>query len=337
MALAGQLGDEPLLQLGAHPRALVQRRALADQQAVQPARLLLVRQLRLQHGRAVRGRLGLAHRDPRLRAQPVEQRRRVAADPQPPERPLQQHVLDASLLQDAAVVQQRDPVAQRLDVLHQMRVEENRLALALELMQQLPHLAAPDRVHRRGRLVQEQDARIGDKRAGEAEPLLHAFGVAFDPVARAQADADPLQQLRHAPIRLLAAESGQLGVQPHDLVSGEPLLVAVQLRQVADEPPRLDRARLLSKQRSPTFRREDQADEHLDAGALARAVRAEEAKGFPFPHRNRDVAAAAPVRVPLGQRLGLDREGIHAPTSSSSCLANQACACSRVIGPSSTF
>ena len=54
-----------------------------------------------------------------------------------------------------------------------MRVEEHRDAAAAQLLEQQAHRAAADRVERRGRLVEQQQARLADERLRDAEPLLH--------------------------------------------------------------------------------------------------------------------------------------------------------------------
>ena len=44
----------------------------------------------------------------------------------------------------------------------------------------LPELARPDRIEADRRLVQEQDLRIVQQRAGDVQALLHAARVALD-------------------------------------------------------------------------------------------------------------------------------------------------------------
>ena len=55
------------------------------------------------------------------------------------------------------------------------------------------HLQPADGVERRRRLVEEDDGRVAEQRDGQAEPLLHALGVAADAIAAAVADAGRLQ------------------------------------------------------------------------------------------------------------------------------------------------
>ena len=88
-------------------------------------------------------------------------------------------LVDAGLLHDPAAGEHRHGVADALDVGEDVRGEEDGGA-AGERRDHLEHLAAPDRVERAGRLVEQQQARRVDQRLGDAEALLHAARVAAD-------------------------------------------------------------------------------------------------------------------------------------------------------------
>ena len=60
--------------------------------------------------------------------------------------------------------------------------------------QQGEHLAGGAGVERAGRLVGEDDGRVGDQRAGDRDPLLLAAGQRAGQVPAAVAEADPLEQ-----------------------------------------------------------------------------------------------------------------------------------------------
>ena len=59
------------------------------------------------------------------------------------------------------MVDDRDPVAELVGLLHVVRGEEDRLALGVELAEDLPQRDAALRVEAGGRLVEEQDRRAG--------------------------------------------------------------------------------------------------------------------------------------------------------------------------------
>ncbi len=65
----------------------------------------------------------------------------------------QQQVLDATDLLQAPAIEDADPVADVLHVGQQVRREEDRLALALQVQDEVLHFAGADRVQARGRFV----------------------------------------------------------------------------------------------------------------------------------------------------------------------------------------
>ena len=80
-------------------------------------------------------------------------------------------------LLDPAVVHDHDQVGERHRLFLAVGdVDEGDAELALEALQLGAHLDAQERVERRQRLVEEQDRRIGDQRAGQRHALLLAAG-----------------------------------------------------------------------------------------------------------------------------------------------------------------
>ena len=63
--------------------------------------------------------------------------------------------------EDPAVVHDREPVAELVGLLHVVRGEQDRLALVVQLAEDLPQGDAALRVEAGGGLVEEQDRRAG--------------------------------------------------------------------------------------------------------------------------------------------------------------------------------
>ena len=81
--------------------------------------------------------------------------------------------------------------------------EDDRAARAVELAEELEHLAARGLVEVAGRLVGEDQGRVGDQRAGDGDALLLAAGQLGRLVVDAVAEAEPLER-RGRPARPLA-------------------------------------------------------------------------------------------------------------------------------------
>ena len=82
---------------------------------------------------------------------------------------------------DPALVDDGDPVAELVGLLHVVRREEDRLPVDVELAEDLPQGDAALRVEAGGGLVEEQDRRPVHDRPGDHQPLGHAAGEGVDP------------------------------------------------------------------------------------------------------------------------------------------------------------
>ena len=85
-------------------------------------------------------------------------------------------------------------LAAALGLVHVVRGDEQRDALGRELEQQIPQLAARDRIDARGRLVEEDDARLVHQRRAEREPLLPAAGQVAGQAIHVRADVRELDR-----------------------------------------------------------------------------------------------------------------------------------------------
>ena len=89
-----------------------------------------------------------------------------------------------------------------------VRDHDDRLAvLAVERLQQVEDLVAGLAIEVAGRLVAEQQRRVGDDRAGDADALLLAAGELARVVLRAVGEADDLQRDRRTRLRRSAFDS----------------------------------------------------------------------------------------------------------------------------------
>ena len=82
---------------------------------------------------------------------------------------------------------------------------DRHLPLAAQLAQQLEHFAAALRVEAAGRLVGEQQARLGRERAGDHHALALAHRQRLRAVREALAEAEALEQRRDLALRLAPA------------------------------------------------------------------------------------------------------------------------------------
>ena len=97
---------------------------------------------------------------------------------------------------DAAVVDDADPVRELVGLLEVLRGEEDRHAeLVVEPAHLVPHAGPADGIEAGGRLVEEQDLGVVHERGREVEPALHAARVGADRAVERVAEVDQLAEL----------------------------------------------------------------------------------------------------------------------------------------------
>ena len=168
----------------------------------------------------------------------------------------------------------------------------------------------PTGIERRGRLVQEDELR--DRRGGPRRgPGAAACPWRTCPPGRSARSARPTVSSAAIDLRRRAGsrQAGQVGVEAQDLAGAQPGLVAEELGQVADPATRLAVADRRPEDPAAARCGCGQAQEQLDRGRLASAVRAEEPEDLARldPHRQPGQGDDPPEL--LGQLVGLDRRG----------------------------
>jgi len=183
---------------------------------------------------------------------------------------------------ELAAEQDRDAVADELDLREQVRVEQDGDATAAQFLEEQAYGAAADRVERRGRLVEEQDARLADERLRDAEPLLHPLRHAVHAAARGVRERDELEQ--PAPLGGAAVRAGEALVQLEHLVGRVPAGEAEELGEVAERSPCRPRSGAGTGDLRLAGARAHEPDRDLHECRLPGAVRAEQADELPLGH-----------------------------------------------------
>ena len=232
-----------------------------------------------------------------------------------PDRRLAQEVAQRARCHHAPVVDDRDPVAQPLHLAQEVGVEQHRGPAFAGLADDRPHVAAPDRVQRGRRLVQDHECGIPQQRRREAQALLHPLAEAAGPLVGAIGEAGEGQHPLDLCRSRARCEAGQGGVETEHLVGREPGLVPEQLGQVADPAARLAVPDPTTEHRPLARRRPRQAEQQLDRRRLARPVGAEEAEHLAGLDVQVERVERHGPAVDLAQRVGLDGGGHRASFS----------------------
>ena len=204
----------------------------------------------------------------------------------------------------AAVVDDVDPVGEALGLLHVVRGQHDGDAGAAELLEQLPRRTTGGRVHAGGRLVDERDLGTPDDRHRESEPLLLAPREPSVRRAPALAEPEPLGQ---------RVEVERVGVQPGDVAQH---LVGPH---TAPRPAPLEHHADPGEQRAPVGHRVEPEHPHRARVRAPVALGGLERRGLPgavgSEHRG-DRAAVDAQRQPVDGDLvavphdqSVDRDG----------------------------
>ena len=216
-----------------------------------------------------------------------------------------------ALLQHPPGLDEGHPVTDLLDFREQVRIQEHRHPLRPQPLDDLAHLDAPDRIERRGRLVEKHQPGPRQDRARKPAALEHPLGVPAQALAAPPAQAHLLQHLGDAAAQLCGRHAREAPVEVQELLAGHPGLEPELLGQKAEL-----RAHRRVGGRAPEHARlaargQHQPEQHLDGGAFARAVGAEEPEDLALAHGEAQAVHHRPAPVLLAQLARLDR--VHTP------------------------
>ena len=196
--------------------------------------------------------------------------------------------------------QKDDPVRVGVSLFQVMRGEQHGPAPGRVLPDRSPEAAPPLDVHAGGRLVQDQQFRVGQQGHGEAQPLLLTAGALAHPAVGDAGDTGPVQRLVDRP-RPDEQARGVLRGLPH----GEVLEQAAGLQHGGDEPAGDGVPR-----RHPEHVRRargglGQPQDDVDGRGLPRAVGPEERDNLP----RRDIQVDALHRLDRAEILAYPAQG----------------------------
>ena len=213
---------------------------------------------------------------------------------------------------DAPVVDHHDVAGQSVGLFEVLRRQQDRGALADQVLDGHPEGLAALGVQARRRLVEEQDRRIGHQCGGQVQASAHAAGIGLEHAVAGTGQAEVLEQLVGPARRHLAAQVGEAPHHVDVLPAGQ---VLVHRGVLPGEPDgAADRVGLgdhvVAEHRgAPGVGAEDGGEDAHDGG-LARTVRAEQTEHRAGLHLERDAVEGPHVAAgeDLHEVVGLDGE-----------------------------
>ena len=208
-------------------------------------------------------------------------------------------------------VDDHDLVGELCDLRENVAGDENRAAAPGEGAQEVAQPADSFRIEPVRRLVEDEQLRVAEQRAGDAQALAHAERVGLDPAAGGTRQLDLLEHLVDPPLRDPAGRR-----QHAKVVAAAPRrVVGRRLQNGADDARRvvqLPVGRALDERLARRWMH--QAEQDAEGRGLARAVGAEEASDPPRLDREGEVLDRGGRAEPLGQCADLERRRLgHQP------------------------
>jgi hypothetical protein len=167
---------------------------------------------------------------------------------------------------DPAVADHDQVVGDDLDLVQQVRGQQDGAALAGEARQQVAHPPDPGRVEPVGRFVEDQHPGVPEQRGADAQSLAHAEGVvAHAALGLRRCQADELEHLVDAAAR----QAHGVGGDREDLASGAAGVLGGGVQQDAHlEAGVGEVGEPFSVMVAAAGRRDGQADHHAHRGGL---------------------------------------------------------------------
>ena len=228
-------------------------------------------------------------------------------------------LVETAFVDDAPRADDRDAVAQLLDLVHEVAREQHGDAAGGQRADQGAHVPHARRVEPGGGLVEQQQPRAADQRPGDAEALAHAVRVAADAILRPVGEVHGVEGLVDLRARVAAVERrDELEV----LAAGE---VGIEARRL-DEPRHAIQCALAVDHRIPAEEpcaapaRTDQPEQDAQRCGLAGAVGAEVSVDVARLDGEVDVVDGGDGAVGLDESARLDDRG-HASTARNAASA----------------
>ena len=199
-----------------------------------------------------------------------------------------------------------------------MAAHEDRLALVAELDDQVLHLAGADRVQAGGGLVEHDQLGVVDQGLGQADAAGHALAVFLQLPPLGPVQPDHLDQVGHPLAADRPRHVEQPAVEIERLLGVEEAVEVRFLGQVADPLVLGHFGGVAAEDQGLAAGGEQQAEDQLDGGGLARAVGPEQPEDFAPADfqvqglQGPDLLTPPEIAINLGETSGFDDDfGLH--------------------------
>jgi hypothetical protein len=208
------------------------------------------------------------------------------------------HLGEAARRDEASFRENGHAAAQRLGVAQDVRAEEDGASAIAQPENQRSHVAAPERIETRHRLVEDHELGIVDERLRDADALEHPLREFPELQLPLRADAHFVEQPARADAAIGAAIAEEAGEVREQLLGSQVVVEERVFRKVTDALLDADVADRPAEHLRAARRRKHQLHQQLQRRRLARAVRPEKPEHLAGLDVEREAAEGAVGPLP---------------------------------------
>src|SRR2546423_283977 len=198
-------------------------------------------------------------------------------------------------------------------LVHVMGGYEKRHPLARELEEQIPKLAARDRIDAGGRLIEKQDCGLMHERASHGETLTPAAGEECGAAIEIRFEMGDLNEIVAPPFQFAVGQTIEFAGKNEVLIHGQLVVEREFLRHIADHFLRcVAFARdVVAGDAGGAFGRLQDSAEHPDHGGFAGAIWSEESKNGTAGYGKADLIDRGEIPEALREPFAFDHRVAH--------------------------
>jgi len=211
---------------------------------------------------------------------------------------------------DFAVLDEHDGVTSDFNFAKKMGIEEYGGAAFSLVADDVTNEPAAHWVEAGSGLIEEGEFGLVDEGLSEADALQHTFRKATKAAIAMRGEADEIEISGNAVAELNRSESAEAAMKCEEFGGGEPVVKTKIFGKETNLATNFDARKRVIEDLGVTASRLDEAEQHLDDGAFAGAIRAEKSKDLAAADLKRKAANGDLGAEDLAKAMGFDGQVI---------------------------
>lgn len=211
---------------------------------------------------------------------------------------------------DFALLDEHDGIASNFDFTEKVGIEENGSAALALIANDVADEAAAHGVEAGSGLVEEDEFGLVNKSLGQTDALQHTFRKAAKTAVAMRCEADKIEEGGNAVAELRGSESAEPAMKREEFGSSQPVVETKIFGEEADLATDFDARERVIEDLRVAAAGLDKAEQHLDGGAFAGAVRAKKSEDLAATNLERKTTNGNLRPEDLTKAMGFDGQVI---------------------------